>query len=196
MRKTFVVVAMLALIPGLSRAQDSQSLGDVARQARAQKQQRDAQAKDTASKASTDPKGSPTPGPSSDGKTHFVVTDDDSPNTADRPTVSSKAASAKSDPGAEKSDDRDERAEKWKFQIQSQKETIAALQSEIDEVTNTIHYAGGNCVANCEKWNERQQQKQGQVETMKAQLEDGKKRLEEMQDEARKQGFGSSVYDP
>ena len=31
---------------------------------------------------------------------------------------------------------------------------------------------------------------------MKAQLEEQQKHLEEMQDTARKQGFGSSVYDP
>jgi hypothetical protein len=31
---------------------------------------------------------------------------------------------------------------------------------------------------------------------MKAQLEEQKKQLENMQDSARKQGFGSAVYDP
>jgi hypothetical protein len=31
---------------------------------------------------------------------------------------------------------------------------------------------------------------------MQSQLEQQKKRLEEMQDAARKQGYGSSVYDP
>ena len=31
---------------------------------------------------------------------------------------------------------------------------------------------------------------------MKSQLEDLKKRLEDMQEQARQQGYGSSVYDP
>ena len=31
---------------------------------------------------------------------------------------------------------------------------------------------------------------------MQAQLEEQKKRLDEMQESARKQGYGSSVYDP
>jgi hypothetical protein len=46
------------------------------------------------------------------------------------------------------------------------------------------------------QWNERQQQKQQQVEVMKSQLEDQQKKLEDMQDSARQQGYGSSVYDP
>ena len=73
---------------------------------------------------------------------------------------------------------------------------IASLQNEITELSNSIRYAGANCVANCEKWNEHQQQKQEKVEAMKAQLEEQKHHLEEMQEQARKQGFGSSIYDP
>jgi hypothetical protein len=45
------------------------------------------------------------------------------------------------------------------------------------------------------QWNERQKEKQDQVESMKAQLEEQKKQLENMQESARKQGFGSSVYE-
>ena len=46
------------------------------------------------------------------------------------------------------------------------------------------------------QWNEQQLRKQEQLESMKAQLEQQQKSLEEFQDAARKQGFGSSVYDP
>ena len=63
-------------------------------------------------------------------------------------------------------------------------------------LSDSVRYAGANCVANCAKWNERQQQKQEQVESMKAQLEEQQHRLEEMQEAARRQGFGSAVYDP
>ena len=70
------------------------------------------------------------------------------------------------------------------------------MESEIADLSESIRYAGANCVANCVEWNERQKQKQDQVESMKAQLEEQKKQLENMQDSARKQGFGSAVYDP
>jgi hypothetical protein len=51
-------------------------------------------------------------------------------------------------------------------------------------------------VSNCVQWNEEQKRKQDQVETMKGELEQQQKRLEDLQEAARKQGFGSSVYDP
>ena len=70
------------------------------------------------------------------------------------------------------------------------------MQRQIDEINESIHFAPGNCVENCAQWNERQQEKQRQVEGMQAQLEEQRKRLEEMQESARKQGYGSSVYDP
>src|ERR1019366_7684376 len=50
-RRTFVLLAANAFVCAfLAYGQDSQSLGDVARQARVQKQQKDAQAKDTPAK--------------------------------------------------------------------------------------------------------------------------------------------------
>ena len=87
-------------------------------------------------------------------------------------------------------------AEQWKSQIQSQKNQIASLQTQIDQLNESIHFAPANCVENCVSWNERQKEKQQQVERMQAQLEEQKKRLDEMQESARKQGYGSSVYDP
>ena len=71
-----------------------------------------------------------------------------------------------------------------------------ASAPKIESVSDSIHYAGANCVANCESWNEHQKQKQDQVEAMKSQLADQQKKLEDMQESARKQGFGSSVYEP
>jgi hypothetical protein len=70
------------------------------------------------------------------------------------------------------------------------------MQQSINELAASIQYAGANCVANCAQWNERQKQKQDQVDTMKSQLEQQQKALEDMQDAARKQGYGTSVYDP
>ena len=94
------------------------------------------------------------------------------------------------------SGDHQAKGENWKSQILNQKNAIAALQQDIKSIGDSIHFAGGNCVANCAQWNERQQQKQQEVDTMKSQLEEQQKALEEMQESARKEGFGSSVYDP
>jgi len=70
------------------------------------------------------------------------------------------------------------------------------LQSQIDSLSDSIKFAPANCVSGCVQWNERQRQKQDQVDSMKLQLADMQKHLEDMQEACRQQGFGSSVYDP
>ncbi len=182
-----------------SHAQDSQSLGDVARQARAQKQQKEAQAKDAAPKTATgtDPQTSDSNSKNAlQLKTPRVITNEEVPEHQG-PTVGSshQSIAAATDSGQNPANHEAE-GEQWKSQIQSQKSNIAELQREITSLSNSVRYAGANCVANCAQWNEHQQQKQQQVETMKAQLEEQQHRLEEMQESARKQGFGSSIYDP
>ncbi|HTS10197.1 MAG TPA: hypothetical protein VMP68_31835 [Candidatus Eisenbacteria bacterium] len=190
-RSTFALIAV-ALLSTVCLGQDSQSLGDVARQARAQKQ-----AKNSASRASSDSKDQDASSPDgSRPKATRVITNDDSPNATDPTPVVPKQSSESIAPSAQAHGNREEQGDNWKSQIQAQKEAIASLESQITELSNSIHYTGANCVANCEKWNENQQRKQEQVETMKAQLDEQKHHLEEMQEQARKQGFGSSIYDP
>jgi len=86
--------------------------------------------------------------------------------------------------------------EEWKSRIQAQKGAVDSFESNIAELEKSIQFAPGNCVAGCVEWNERQKQKQQEVEHMKSQLEIAKNKLEDMQDAARKQGYGSSVYEP
>jgi chromosome segregation ATPase len=190
-------------------AQDSPSLGDIARQSRLQKQQKDAQAKDASpqngSAAQTSNKDAQGQDAATDGttkatpasKTTHVITNDEIPEHVGPTAAAAPASQAEDEPEATaNSGNRDARADQWKNQIQSTKSSIASMEREIASLNESIHYAGGNCVAHCEQWNERQKEKQDRVETMKAQLEEQKKRLEDMQEAARKQGFGSSVYDP
>jgi len=191
----------------IAQAQDSQSLGDAARQARLQKQQKDAPAKDASvenavqnnsnkdahspASSGTDAVAKVTPAP----KTSHVITNDEIYSHVG-PAVTAASAKPSSTPDAEpNSGDKNTQAEQWSSQIKEQKNAIASLQSEITELSDSVHYAGGNCVANCVEWNERQKEKQDRVETLKAQLAEQKQRLEDLQESARKQGFGSSVYD-
>lgn len=198
--RVFILVVAGALVGTLpAHAQDSQSLGDVARQARLQKQKKDAQAKEAAVKAAPG-RDAPAPdGAAKDAqpaKTPRVITNEEIPEHVG-PTTSDKSFRTSSTPYPEPSSrGGSDAGEQWKAQFLSQKAAIAALQAEIANVSESIHYAGANCVANCVQWNERQKQKQDQVESMKAQLAEQQKRLEDMQESARKQGFGSSVYDP
>jgi hypothetical protein len=207
-RSVFAFLAASAFFCAcLAHSQDAQSLGDVARQSRLQKQQKDSQAKDSSAQnkdgQSKDAPGTDAANPAATAKdapppkAPHVFTNDEIPEHAGAPEIPArdsptyKAADALTGSGSH-----GVRAEQWKSQIQAQKSAIANLQREIASLSESVHYAGGNCVANCVQWNERQKQKQERVEVMKAQLEEQQKRLEDMQESARKQGFGSSVYDP
>jgi hypothetical protein len=173
--------AAVVLFSGLVLGQDAQTLGDAARQVRQQKQAKPAA-----------PAGKEAPA----AKTPKVITNDEIPAhfqpVSKVSTDQNRAAAAT----PAHTDESRMPAEHWRSQIEAQKNLIGSLQSQIDQLSESIRFAPANCVANCVQWNERQREKQQQVETMKAQLADQQKRLEDMQEQARKQGYGSSVYDP
>jgi hypothetical protein len=201
----FLIVLAAILCGGISAiAQDAPpSLGDVARQARQQKQtkapdnsaskdsqtSKDGQSKDAAASAS-----SPT--------AKKIITNDEIPSHVG-PTATYQPNSqlpttrawARTNYNQQQRNEKTA-AEQWTNLIQSQKAGIASLQSQIDQISASIRYTGGNCVSGCVQWNERQKQKQDQVESMKSQLEQARQELEQTQEKARRQGYGSSVYDP
>jgi len=186
-RRVFALFAASAyLCVLLANGQDSQSLADAARKARLQKQQKDAQAKD--SSASTND--------AQPAKTPRVITNDEIPEyvgstLTPRTPQSQGPAYAPPIYGARKTP-----ADQWKSQILAQKNAIGSLQREIASLSGSIRFPV-NCLPNtCAQRTERQLEKEDRVEIMKQQLEQQQKRLEELQDSARKQGFGSSVYDP
>ena len=197
---------------------DAPSLGDVARQSRQQKQKdaqtKDAQAKDLPAKdtqskdaqikdaqskdasAKDKDKDKDTAAKDAQSKTPHVITNDDLPEhvgpTSTRPGSQTPVVNY-----AQPSYDQPKLPpDYWKNQIMAVKNSIANLKANIESVSASIQYAGGNCVSGCVQWNERQKQKQDQVDAMKVQLEQMQKNLEDMQETARRQGYGSSVYDP
>jgi DNA repair exonuclease SbcCD ATPase subunit len=177
-RILLVCVAAISLSAATANAQDEPSLGDLARQQRQQKQQAKA-------------------APGKDAKSAKVITNEELPAHAATPSTSTSATSSGGPTSPPDSASAPKvPAEQWKSQILSQKNQIASLQSQIDQLNESIRFAPANCVENCASWNERQKEKQQQVERMQAQLEEQKKRLDEMQESARRQGYGSSVYDP
>jgi hypothetical protein len=197
--------AFLCALPAYSQ-DDSPSLGDVARQARLQKQQKDAASKDSpaSAKDSQSPadtgksdgnKAAPAASKTGSAKPSHVVTNDEVPSHVGS-TLTSKSPHPANTSEEQPGSDNGSAADQWKSQIQAQKASIAQLQGDIATVSDSIQYAGANCVSNCAQWNEDQKRKQDQVESMKNELEQQQKQLEETQESARKQGFGSSVYDP
>ena len=171
-------VASFAWLAAAQGAQDAPSLGNVARQARQQKQ-KDTQNKDAQAKKSK------------------VINDDnivrslpdETTKTFGNDHAAGPAAPAVAPTEKLSSDD-------WKSRIESQRDAVATLQHNIDQLDKSIQFAPGNCVAGCVEWNEHQKEKQREVESMKEELKAQQKALEDMQEAARQQGYGNSVTDP
>lgn len=201
--------AFLCAFPAYGQ-DDSPSLGDVARQARQQKQQKDAQSKDSSASGkdaqnaadeskSDQPKTASAAGATAKNapaKPSHVITNEEIPSHIGSTLTSAKGSHPAGTSDEQPSSGDQSAAEQWKSQIQAQKDGISQLQSEIASLSDSIQYAGANCVSNCVQWNEDQKRKQDQVDSMKTELEQQQKQLEDLQESARKKGFGSSVYDP
>jgi len=164
-------LAIIGAILFIAASGYGQSLGDVAREQR-QKQAKDGHA------------------------ARKVLTNEDLPAAAKPASPTSISTDQHYTAPASPASNDTRAGERWKAMIEMQKNSIASLQSRIDQENSSIHFASGACAANCAQWNERQIKKQDDVQLMQQQLEQQKKQLENMQESARKAGLGSSVYEP
>jgi hypothetical protein len=188
-RFIFGLAAAVLLCTGPALAQDAESLGDVARQARQQKQQ---QANSNPGTSSADPQNT-VPNASDPPKPSNVITNDEIPehtprvpsNVQKRPSGSTTAASkeVKRPP------------EYWKAQVQQLKNSMASLQRRIDVLNGSLHAVLTNS-HDQPVWNLREKEKERQLAELQAQMSDLQRRLDDTQEAARRQGYGSSVYDP
>ena len=185
-RRLFVPAAAAFLFASFALAQDSQSLGDLARETRLHARQADAQAAtQTPDAASSN---------TAPAKPSHVITNEDLPDHSELAVASLSGAHPAPSTTPSNYQASNSSAEQWRSQIQQQKHSIALLQRQIDTMGDQT--GPRNCRRGCGQWNARQQERQGQVEGLRAQLQEEQRRLEELQDSARKQGFGSGVYDP
>jgi hypothetical protein len=169
-------LAMVLLSAGVLFAQET-SLGDLGRQQRSKQK-----AKSGMSAAR-------------------VITDDDMPKRPDAPMQSENAKEDEKDERAPNRDSRSpapnsQNAEYWKAQILIQKRSVSAQQEQVNQFRESIHFVEANRYVNGAQYNEQQRRRQIQLDQMEKQLEHQKKRLADMQESARKAGFGNSVYDP
>jgi chromosome segregation ATPase len=84
----------------------------------------------------------------------------------------------------------------YRAEIAQRKAALADLKTQLDKLNGSIHFVEANAYRNGVEYNKRQAQKQQEVERLKSQFEEQKRDLEQMQENARKAGFGSAVWDP
>ena len=111
------------------------------------------------------------------------------------PAPARAAASNKVHTGSHPQQPVDERAAaQWKSRILAQKDKVTSLQARIDQLNATIHPAGSAQFEGPSSRNQARQQQR--VAEVQLQLDEQKKKLAEMQEEARRAGMHTAVYDP
>ena len=168
-----LLVLFFAVVWIAAAAAQEQSLGDVARQQRSDESTRTRHAR-----VVTEEDMPPRP-PADAPETDSAGDPEDEPSA---PDTSAEAVTAK--------------GEQWKAKIQAQKNTVAAMQSRLDRLNASIHFVEANRYSNGVQYNQHQLRRQQEAHQMQKQLDEQKKKLEDMQESARHEGFGNKVYDP
>lgn len=86
-------------------------------------------------------------------------------------------------------------ADQWKRQILAQKLKMATLQARIDRINASMRAAGGS-VHYEPPYSPYQARQLQQVTQIQQQLDEQRRKLDEMQEAARRAGLHSAVYDP
>jgi predicted RNase H-like nuclease (RuvC/YqgF family) len=176
-----IALAVLILVfpfryPGQSS--DTPSLGDVARK------QRDKQ---------HDTKKPPV-------KATKVVTEEDIPAHPEG-SASGEELPPRDGPRSEKSatpsaNDVWKTGDQMKSSIAQQKAAVADLKSRIDKLNASIRFVSASAYANGVEYNKMQARRQQEAQRLQGELDEQKKSLEQMQETARRAGYGSAVWDP
>jgi predicted RNase H-like nuclease (RuvC/YqgF family) len=128
--------------------------------------------------------------------THKVITDDDIPAHSDDAKSASATDKKATDGNADAPLNRAANGEELKANCLAAKQEIKEYQAQLDKFRGSIQFVEANRYSNGVQYNQHQLQKQQEADRMQKQLDRAKKRFEDLQEQARKAGFGSSVYDP
>lgn len=173
--------AVLSAVASFLLAQSlcAQSLGDIARQQR----ERNKQQAPTTNKVLTNEDIS-TSGESADDPSNDLQKKKPAKQKTSRTTEQSEKDGAPS-------------ADELKAAIQEKKEAIAEIQERITKLQSTINYVQNNrnIYTNAPEYNEAQKRKEQEVNRLKGILQQQQDELKELQDTARKAGYGSALYD-
>jgi hypothetical protein len=177
LRQYRVPITTLLLFASVSAY--GQSLGDVARENREKK----------AESATAPPK---------------LITDGDLPKDAQGPEEAGASGKAQAaSPGktgagrASATSPLDSRAmEQWRKQILAQKRTVATLEKRLARFQASLSSVDANAIARGEIFSRSQALEQERLAQVQEQLEEQRAKLLEMQEEARRAGMHTQVYDP
>jgi predicted RNase H-like nuclease (RuvC/YqgF family) len=176
--RTFLIVFSALL--GVCLTCFGQSLGDVARENREKKE---SEASTTPPKVITNANLPKDPDADSGNNTEEST----------QPTTRKNAASSKH--AAERRAAEHRAAEQWKQKILAQEATVSNLRSRVDRLQASIHFSSVSTYEN-QPYNRYQARQMERLAQLQQQLDQQKRKLEDMQEAARKAGMHTPVYDP
>lgn len=86
--------------------------------------------------------------------------------------------------------------DQWKASIAQQKAAVADLKSRVDRLNASIRFVSASAYTNGVEYNRMQARRQQEAQRLQGELGEQKKNLEQMQETARRAGYGSAVWDP
>lgn len=166
------IVALFVEIVLLSASVLGQSLGDVAREQR-QKQN-----------------DKPTVTP------HKVITDDDIPARTEASKGTTDATTKASPDNSDTPINTESNGDELKAKCLAIKQEIKDYQAQLDKLRASSKFVEANRYVNGAQYNQHQLAKRQEADRMEERLEQTKQKFADLQERARKAGFGSAVYDP
>jgi predicted RNase H-like nuclease (RuvC/YqgF family) len=184
MHRMFLTIMAIALL--MSSVVYGQSLGDIARENREKKNNEDPSAAQprviTNKDLSKDPDADQEPPETHSGASAAPSSEATDHRSADRRSAEQRLAEQRA-------------AEHWKTQILAQKNKMATLQARIDQLQPAIQSANGS-VQSEGPYNRYQARQLQRVAQLQVQLDEQQRKLDQMQEAARRAGMHTAVYDP
>ena len=204
MKRTFYLCSVAVIL--LAAVAAAQSVADVARQTRKQNAKKPAAKVFTNDDLPTNAPISVTGQPPADADSAKPADTGDNTATAGK-TDAAKADADKDKPKTDEdkktfAEKRDASIQQWKQRFAAQKEQISLLEREIDVMQReyrlraAAYYAdAGNALRNQAPWAQQDRDYREKLDLKQKKLDEAKQKLQDMQEQARREGMPSSVSD-
>jgi len=127
---------------------------------------------------------------------HKVITDDDIPAHTEASEGTKHTTAKTSSDNLDTPINTESNGEELKAKCLAIKQEIKDYQAQLDKLRASSKFVEANRYVNGAQYNQHQLAKRQEADRMEERLEQMKQKFADLQERARKAGFGSAVYDP
>jgi len=127
---------------------------------------------------------------------HKVITDDDIPAHTEASKGTKDATTKTSPDNSDTPINTESNGDELKAKCLAIKQEIKDYQAQLDKLRASSKFVEANRYVNGAQYNQHQLAKRQEADRMEERLEQTKQKFADLQERARKAGFGSAVYDP